>query len=719
MRLDDGLLACAAVFSAAMAAYLLTLCPTVYAGDSGDFITASYTLGVAHPTGYPLYMLLGKAFSTIPFGNVAYRYNVLSAVFAAAAAVFACLTARLLVKSWLASAGAGLLVAFSQAYWDQATVAEVYGLNGLFAAALTWLALRWRLKRDGGTLIWFAVAYGLALTNHLSMLLYAPAYIYLISSGVKSKPKGLGWGRIASAFSAPLSLYLYVPLRAMANPPYNWGDPSTIEGFLRHVTGSVHRQTVVLTLTASGYVERFIDILRYLMGQCSVAGVLAAYGLYAHSRRNRVFFNFTAIMACADLVYTLFLNDVSLEVTTFFMPTIVVLAVWSSFGFEDSFRWLRRKGAGAAYAYVFVVVVLGSALAANYGLSDKSGNLLAYDYATNVLRTVDKGAVIFAEGDNTVMPLMYLMLVEKARGDVSVYDRQGILSHGLYGPDYFWMPEGLRDKRQYDVEYAMVEGGRPVYYTFKPDLEYPGYMFQQTGLLYRVVPENETLPNRDYWGLYDTRQVWNATIHLDYMSRNIRASYYARMADWQRIRNPDLALSLLAEAAAIVPDNMNLRYDAGTILLSRGNFTGAARMFEEAVRISPDSAKAHNNLGYALAMSGDEEGGLREYTAALALDPTYLMAKANLAGILMKKGELQEAARQYVDILKSDPRYAKAYFNLGLIYYRAGRTAQAAGMWERYLELEPRDSEVRRLYATVTNSTARGSGAAPVGGAGP
>jgi len=110
---------------------------------------------------------------------------------------------------------------------------------------------------------------------------------------------------------------------------------------------------------------------------------------------------------------------------------------------------------------------------------------------------------------------------------------------------------------------------------------------------------------------------------------------------------------------------------------------------------------------------------LREYTAALALDPTYLMAKANLAGILMKKGELQEAARQYVDILKSDPRYAKAYFNLGLIYYRAGRTAQAAGMWERYLELEPRDSEVRRLYATVTNSTARGSGAAPVGGAGP
>ena len=62
--------------------YVRTLCPTVYVGDSGELISAAYTLGIAHPPGYPLYCLLGKLFTFLPFGNIAYRVNLLSAFFA-------------------------------------------------------------------------------------------------------------------------------------------------------------------------------------------------------------------------------------------------------------------------------------------------------------------------------------------------------------------------------------------------------------------------------------------------------------------------------------------------------------------------------------------------------------------------------------------------------------------------------------------------------------
>lgn len=65
--------------------YLLTLAPTVYWGDSGELITVAYTLGIAHPSGYPTYTLLGHLFTYIPFGSIAWRVNLMSAVFASLA----------------------------------------------------------------------------------------------------------------------------------------------------------------------------------------------------------------------------------------------------------------------------------------------------------------------------------------------------------------------------------------------------------------------------------------------------------------------------------------------------------------------------------------------------------------------------------------------------------------------------------------------------------
>jgi len=73
-------------FVAAFAVYLWTLCPTVWVGDSGELTAAAWTLGTPHPTGYPLWLLLAKAFATVfPFGSVAWRMNFFSALCAAGA----------------------------------------------------------------------------------------------------------------------------------------------------------------------------------------------------------------------------------------------------------------------------------------------------------------------------------------------------------------------------------------------------------------------------------------------------------------------------------------------------------------------------------------------------------------------------------------------------------------------------------------------------------
>lgn len=128
--------------------YTLTLYPTVPPGDSGELIAAAYTLGVAHPPGYPLHTLIGKLFTLIPYGSVAWRVNFLSAVSGAAAAVFLFLAVTRLSRNvWGGLVAAGLF-AFAPIVWAYAIAAEVFALNNLLLAGLFYLIVHYLETRE-------------------------------------------------------------------------------------------------------------------------------------------------------------------------------------------------------------------------------------------------------------------------------------------------------------------------------------------------------------------------------------------------------------------------------------------------------------------------------------------------------------------------------------------------------------------------------------------
>ena len=124
--------------------YLRTLAPTVMWYDMGELTTTSYVLGIAHNTGYPLYILLGKLFTFLPVGDVAYRVNLMSAVFAALTVATVFLIVHELTKSRFAALVGALVLAFSSTFWANANWAESYSLNAFSTALITLLLLRWR-----------------------------------------------------------------------------------------------------------------------------------------------------------------------------------------------------------------------------------------------------------------------------------------------------------------------------------------------------------------------------------------------------------------------------------------------------------------------------------------------------------------------------------------------------------------------------------------------
>jgi 4-amino-4-deoxy-L-arabinose transferase-like glycosyltransferase len=223
--------------------YLSTLCPSVYLGDSGELSAAAFSLGVAHPSGYPLYALVGKVFCLIPIGNVGFRMNLMSAVFGVLAVwlVYSLIEriTRSKVGAWT---GAGIL-AFIPLFWSQTVAAEVYALHTFFVALLFWLLWRWDEGGEFYLLVVFALVTGLSFGNHMQTVMLAPAVYYLILS--REARALVDWKRflvLSLIFVVGLLVYVYLPVRTWAGAAIHWGDPDSWGRFWTQASGRAHRR---------------------------------------------------------------------------------------------------------------------------------------------------------------------------------------------------------------------------------------------------------------------------------------------------------------------------------------------------------------------------------------------------------------------------------------------------------------------------------------------
>ncbi|MBI4532016.1 MAG: DUF2723 domain-containing protein, partial [Candidatus Latescibacteria bacterium] len=220
--------------------YLETLCQTVYAEGSGELISAIHLLGIAHPTGYPLLCLIGRLIDTIvPLGSVAFRVNLTSALVGAATITVLYGVLRKLLISQRAAMGSALMFAFSSTFWAQAVIAEVYTLNIFFNVLLLLELLHWNESRERRHLMLFAYTYGLACTNHMTILLMIPAVLLYVL-------RVLGRDRRRFLYDLPgmivffllgFTPYLYLPLRASVDPAFQWVPLRTAGDLIDHITG--------------------------------------------------------------------------------------------------------------------------------------------------------------------------------------------------------------------------------------------------------------------------------------------------------------------------------------------------------------------------------------------------------------------------------------------------------------------------------------------------
>lgn len=427
--------------------YMVTLAPGLTwangGSDGGDLIAAAFTGGIAHPTGYPLYMLLARLFQALPAGSLAYRTNLMSACFTALGAA---LVYRLVVRSlptpkgslvWLAGLGAGYAFGLAPLIWSQAVITEVYALQAFLVLLILCLYTKPEQTTGSGQkrlACQRGLALGLGMSNHVTTILLLPLALFIGSIHThiepgrpaqhrKRWPGNLELDRESLLrqllwFGLGSSLYLLLPLRALAHPPINWGNPLTPERLWWLVSGELYR-SYYLHSSLGGLWVHIRAGAGLLLEQFGIPGLLLGLtGLVVFWEPSRLYI-LSAWTAAVSLVFAVFYHSV--DSYLYLIPMFTCFAIWIGLGLGGLFeRFFRRSGkTGFMFGLLLIAYLAGRSLT-YLDQVDASRDLRAERFSAQVLSAAPENAMVFAKGDRSLFSLWYSHFALNQRADLAV-----------------------------------------------------------------------------------------------------------------------------------------------------------------------------------------------------------------------------------------------------------------------------------------------------------
>lgn len=442
--------------------YLFTLAPSVVQIDSGELTAVQATLGIAHPTGYPLFTMIGYLFSLIPlpFSKI-FQLNILAAIYCSiGVGVFTytikyCLDNILVFRKknlskesakkekkkskeqstekqieipenfkLITAVFGGLSLAFSRTFWFQSTSVEVYSLHLLLITLIIFFLLKAYVKSFENDKLsnWLLFAFFLALgfTNHLTTLMILPGTAYLYFS--RYKFNSASFKKLALMITlfilVLIAIYSYLPLRASQNPILNWGNPIDWERIYRHVTGRQYQVWLFTSFDSAG--KQFSHFWNILPFEFFIGLLFVLIGLIVSLFRSKTLGLFILISFLFTLFYSI--NYDIHDIDSYFLLAFIMLAFFSSFG---ALKILEMKSLPKNYGLIGLGLVLVIQLFFNFREVDQSGVYTYEDYTKAILNTSPKNSIIFSyQWDYFISASYYYQYVENQRKDITIIDKE-------------------------------------------------------------------------------------------------------------------------------------------------------------------------------------------------------------------------------------------------------------------------------------------------------
>ncbi len=499
------LLGLSAMFALPLTVYIMTLNPTISAGDSTEMITAAITLGIPHQPSFPINTILGHIFTKIPISTLAWRVNLMAAVFQTFTLITLFFVIYKITQKKVAAIAAVLFLAFSYNFWYYAVRAEVFALNDFIASLLLLTLITWhekfikektplslsgkhkdiekakeRINKNSLLLIVIALLFGFGTQHHQTIILFLPAFLYLILATLPNMIKYFkttnDYSLIIKSFVAfiiGLTPFLIIMWMAQRNPPDNWGEPKTFEpalkAFLRTDFGII---SAYLQGSAGQYKESFINQLSFffqsIWRDMNILGIsLALIGTISLIKKKKkwltfylIAFLFTGPIFVLMAGFQLNSEFGRATVQKFNLLPEIILTLVIGYGiafllklFENitqNQKNITNKIAKGIISLACISIFIYP-LVTNYKIVDQKNNNLAYKYGEIILNSTEKNAIILVSGDIPGMVTKYFEFVEKKTDD------RIILSPGQLHLE--WITPQLK-KRYKDLKLPPREGAK-------------------------------------------------------------------------------------------------------------------------------------------------------------------------------------------------------------------------------------------------------------------
>jgi tetratricopeptide (TPR) repeat protein len=422
--------------------YVITLAPSIYFIDSGELGAAASNLNIAHPTGYPLFTLIGNLFSKLPIASKIYNLNLMSAVFGALGSFMLFKLLSLLVIQFRTNLdkkqsqkltdeilnkiclGCSLIAAFGLTYWNSSNVIEVYSLHIAIFVSTIYFFLKAIFENGGDNIVdvnlmTSAFLIGLGFSNHMSTAYLIPGFAYLYFSVYGGKIDSI---KALAVLFVPmligLSAYIYILIRANS-AEFSWGNPNTIERLWNHVTAKeFSRRMFSSSESVSSQLGKFFALYPKEFGYLPI--VLAIPGILMMFKESKKIFVFTALLFLTTVLYSINYNIIDIE--TYFLLAFVVTTIWICFGMTAIV--LRYESLSKVLPTMFMLLFV-IPLTMNFSGASKAKDYAVKDFVENVYSSAPENSIIFTKlWDFVVSPSLYLQSVENLRKDLTIIDKE-------------------------------------------------------------------------------------------------------------------------------------------------------------------------------------------------------------------------------------------------------------------------------------------------------
>lgn len=409
----------------------------IFGGDSAEFSLTALTWSIPHPPGYPLFSLLANIIRYIPLGTIPWRVALISS---SAASVTAYFMYRLLAfknVNRLIAFVSSLLFLVLFPVWQYSLIPEVFLLNTALISLATYTLFVYEKTKNSRFFWAFSFIIGLATANHHTFVLFIPAWYLVVRDSLPKKPR-LYFTAIL-CFLLGFSAYIYAPLASLANPPIDWENAKTIDGFVKLFLRTTYGTFSAYSNSKSTIATHAYDLIAifiFVIQDFKIPGVLIfLVSLGVIRKIGSKLAAFTAVSIIVHLVFLTYTNFVLTYSFTAAMFERFLISYYFALAilFGITLDWMIKKAPRYKLAvYLFSVTYFLVVAMSNFKTIVRIRSISHFDrIARDILATVPQGGIAYAGTDNTNFPVLYYLYGLKKRQDI-VFLHMSLLNRKPY-----------------------------------------------------------------------------------------------------------------------------------------------------------------------------------------------------------------------------------------------------------------------------------------------